>query len=91
MRTVLEGHISTGEAAVALEDFRDLDVQRHSHEPLLDRVWALRDTFTAYDAVYVALAEVLDAQVLTCDGPFSRAPMLKGRVILVQTQILATT
>ena len=67
-----------------LEDFRALDLQRHAHEPLLDRVWHLRENLTAYDAVYVALAEVLDCVLLTCDGPLSRAPGLAGRVVLLQ-------
>lgn len=56
-----EAQLLPGEAADALDDLRDLDLTRHAHEPLLDRVWALRHDFTAYDAVYVALAEVLDA------------------------------
>jgi len=44
----------------ALDDYRALDLQRHAHEPLLERVWELRDNLTAYDAVYVALTEVLE-------------------------------
>ena len=60
-RYVREGDIDARTAAVALDDFRALDLQRHAHEPLLSRVWELRENLTAYDAVYVALAEVLDA------------------------------
>jgi len=40
---------------------------------LIPRVWELRATLTAYDAVYVALAEVLDAPLLTCDGKIASA------------------
>ena len=36
--------------------------------PLLQRIWELRDNVTAYDAAYVALAERLNASVLTCDA-----------------------
>lgn len=41
---------------------------RHPAEPLLARVFQLRDNLTAYDAVYVALAESLDAVLVTSDG-----------------------
>ena len=83
-RYVREGDIGAEAAATALDDFRALDLQRHAHEPLLERVWQLRGNLTAYDAVYVALAEVLDGVLLTCDGHLSRAPGLAGRVALVQ-------
>ena len=82
-RYVRECEIDAGSAASALEDLRALDVQRHSHEPLLDRVWALRDNLTAYDAVYVALAEALGTTLLTCDGRLARAPGMARRVELV--------
>ena len=51
----------------ALEDFGDLPLNRYPHDFLIPRVWELRATLTAYDALYVALAEVLDAVLLTCD------------------------
>jgi predicted nucleic acid-binding protein len=69
-----DGGLDAADAAVALEDLRSLDLERHAHEPLLDRVWALRHNLSAYDAVYVALAEVLDTVLLTCDGWLARAP-----------------
>ena len=70
-------------AASALEDLGSLDIERHSHEALLDRGWALRDNLTAYDAVHVALAEALDTTLLTCDGRLARAPGMSQRVDLV--------
>ena len=82
-RYVREGALDGDSAAAALEDLRALDLERHSHEPLLDRVWALRDNLTAYDAVYVALAEALECALLTCDGRLARAPVLSRRVELV--------
>ena len=82
-RYVREGELDAASAAGALEDLRALDVQRHSHEPLLDRVWALRANLTAYDAVYVALAEALGTTLLTCDGRLARAPGMSRRVELV--------
>src|SRR6185503_11837634 len=50
---VLDGEIDAAAAAVALDDLRALDLQRHAHEPLLERVWDLRKNLTAYDAVYM--------------------------------------
>ena len=85
-RYVRERDIDAVAAAVALDDLRALDLQRHAHEPLLERVWELRENLTAYDAVYVALTEVLDGVLLTCDGPLSRAPGLAGRIVLVQAK-----
>lgn len=82
-RYVLKQDLDEEAALAALDAFRDLDLQRHSHEPLLQRVWALRQNLTAYDAVYVALAEVLDCVLLTCDRPLSRSPLLPGRLELV--------
>jgi predicted nucleic acid-binding protein len=83
-RYAREGELDTAAAAAALDDFRSLDLQRHAHEPLLERVWELRENLTAYDAVYVALAEILGGTLLTCDGPLSRAPGMDGRVELLQ-------
>ena len=85
-RYVREGELDVAAAEVALADFRALDLHRHAHEPLLDRVWDLRKNFTAYDAVYVALAEVLEGILLTCDRPLSRAPGMARRVVLVEAE-----
>lgn len=82
-RLVREGEIDDGSARAALEDLRALDLERHPHEPLLDRVWALRKNLTAYDAVYVALAEALDSTLLTCDRRLAGAPGLGERVELI--------
>ena len=79
-----DGDLDAADAAIALEDLRSLDLERHAHEPLLDRVWALRQNLSAYDAVYVALAEGLDTVLLTCDGRLARAPGLAHRVELVK-------
>ena len=86
LRRYVRGGELDGQAALAaLDDLRALDLQRHPHEPLLTRVWQLRQNLTAYDAVYVALAEVLDAVLLTCDGRLSRAVGATARVVLVQS------
>lgn len=79
-RLVRDGEIDAAAATTALDDLRALDLERHAHEPLLDRVWSLRSNVSAYDAVYVALAEALDTRVLTCDARLARAPGLARRV-----------
>lgn len=73
-RYVREKTISEQRGQEALEDLGDLPLNRYPHDFLLPRVWELRATLTAYDAVYVALAEVLDATLLTCDGRIASAP-----------------
>lgn len=46
---------------------------RYPHAPFWARIWQLRDNLTAYDAAYVALAEALDAPLITTDGRLARA------------------
>src|ERR1700722_837479 len=60
-------------AEQALEDFSLLYIERHEQQSLLARIWRMRDSLTAYDGAYVALAEALDAPLLTCDVKLSRA------------------
>ena len=83
-RMVRSRSLDARAAAEALETLALLDLERHGHEPLLGRVWALRDNLTAYDAVYVALAEALECRVLTCDARLAQAPGLSRRVQLVE-------
>jgi len=83
-RFVRNGELDVTSGRSALQDLRALDLERHPHEPLLDRVWALRDRLTAYDAVYVALAEALDTMLLTCDARLARAPGMGRRVELIR-------
>ena len=81
-RYVLRGILSATRGARALDHWRALDVERYSHELFLDRVWQLRDHVSAYDAVYVALAEALAALLVTGDGRLLRAPGLRARIEL---------
>jgi predicted nucleic acid-binding protein len=66
-----------------LGDLADLSLRRYPHSFLLPRIWELRDNLTAYDAAYVALAEVLDAPLLTCDRRLAAAPGHRARIELV--------
>ena len=59
--------------AAAAEDLRAMRLQRYPGEPLLPRMWELRGHLTAYDAAYVALAEALDAPLVTLDRRLARA------------------
>jgi predicted nucleic acid-binding protein len=72
-RYVRDKTISAQRGEEVLEDLRDMPLTRYPHDFLIPRVWELRATLTAYDAVYVALAEVLDAPLLTCDGKIASA------------------
>ena len=77
------GEIDRDRGAAALADLADLPVRRYPHDILLPRVWELRNNLTAYDAVYVALAEALDAPLLTRDKRLAAAAGHHARVELV--------
>ena len=73
-RLARAGEVSPARAAEAIADLVDLDLHRHTHFDLLPRAWTLRENISAYDAMYVALAEALDATIVTCDTPLAKAP-----------------
>jgi predicted nucleic acid-binding protein len=77
------GDIDLRTAGEALEFLQQMDIERHPHDSLLNRAWALRKNMTMYDAVYVALAEALRAPLLTCDSRLARAPGAGCRVELI--------
>jgi predicted nucleic acid-binding protein len=72
-RLLRKGELSPDRAAQAIDDLEDLPVTRHAHEGLIARIWSLRANMTAYDAAYVALAEALEAPLITCDVRLARA------------------
>jgi len=82
-RYVREKLITAQRGQEALEDLADLHLNRYPHDFLLPRMWELRSTLTAYDAVYVALAELLDATLLTCDRAIASAPNHTATVELI--------
>jgi predicted nucleic acid-binding protein len=83
-RLTLHGDLSEDRAADARTDFADLAVVRYRHQPLNDRVWQLRHNLTAYDATFVALAETLDATLVTCDAGIAASPTHHAKIELFQ-------
>jgi predicted nucleic acid-binding protein len=83
-RLVRDGDPTAARAQAALEDLADLDLRRHPHVHLLERAWELRNNLTMYDAMYVVLAEAIDAPLLTCDGPLAAAPGHSARVEVIR-------
>jgi len=69
----LAKELSTKRGHDALVDLKDFPLERFEHTVLLSRIWQLRNNLTAYDAAYVALAEALDAPLVTCDAKLARS------------------
>ncbi|MEO7556697.1 MAG: type II toxin-antitoxin system VapC family toxin [Acidimicrobiales bacterium] len=72
-RDHLVGRLDATSAAQAVDDLRDWPAERFGHQPLLRRVWELRGSVRAWDACYVALAEVLQATLVTSDSRLAAA------------------
>lgn len=72
-RALLARSLTERRAQEALSDYQALPLTRHGHERFLDRALALRHNFSAYDAIYVALAGGLQAQLVTADAALERA------------------
>lgn len=82
-RLAAAGAVDDRRARLALEDLRTLRLERVAHRPLLPRCWELRGNLTVYDAAYVALAELLDATLLTADARLAGAPGIRCDVDLI--------
>jgi predicted nucleic acid-binding protein len=82
-RRVKAGLMTPARAELALTDLTELPMRRASHRLLLSRCWELRKTVTPYDAVYIALAEILGVALLTGDGRLLRAPGIRCAIEVV--------
>ena len=72
-RERLAGRLDETAGALAVDDLRSWPGERYGHRSLLERIWELRDSVRGWDAAYVALAEVLDATLITLDARLTRA------------------
>lgn len=82
-RAAMHKSLSPRRASEALQDYLDLPLMRHGHRSLLRRVLDLRANFSAYHATYVALAELLDATLLTADAGLARATRARTSVTVL--------
>lgn len=72
-RDRLAGRLDETAGALAVDDLRSWPGERYGHRALLERIWELRESVRGWDAAYVALAEVLDATLITLDARLARA------------------
>jgi predicted nucleic acid-binding protein len=79
------GQLDARRVGLALEDLRSLPMQRVDHSPLLERCWQLRENLTVYDAAYVALAEALQATLVTGDRRLARASGPRCAIEVINT------
>jgi len=82
-RHVANGDIGSDRGQAALADLADLPLQRYPHDLFVQRIWALRNNLTAYDAAYVALAEALGAVLLTRDKRLAAAAGHHAQIDLI--------
>jgi predicted nucleic acid-binding protein len=73
-RLVRQGTLTAGRAEEAIVDLAALRITRYAPVLLLQRIWRLRQNLSAYDAAYVALAERLQASLITRDQRIAAAP-----------------
>ena len=69
---VAGGRIDSHRSKRLAADLAMLPAERCSHLPLIERIWELRQNFTIYDAVYIALAETTGSVLYTCDEKLAR-------------------
>ncbi len=82
-RIVLAKALSNKTAETALHTWRQLEIERHPIHPLTDQIWALRNSVSAYDATYVALAVALAAPLLTADKRLAKSGVRHCQMITV--------
>lgn len=79
----LRGDITDERLALAVDDLIDLPIDRQPMIGLVRRAYDLRSNVTPYDAVYVALAELLGCALVTADRRLAHAPTLRAEIRVV--------
>jgi predicted nucleic acid-binding protein len=82
-RYVQRGELTVERGTLSLDLLMQFPIRRYGHEPLIPRIWQLRENITAYDAAYVSLAEGLRATLLTRDVRLADAPGHAAKVELI--------
>jgi predicted nucleic acid-binding protein len=82
-RYVVTREIREDRGQVAIEDLIEFPMRRYPHLALLPRIWNLRHNLSAYDATYVALAEFLDAPLVTRDRRLAASSGHRARIELI--------
>lgn len=77
------GELTAERSAAAIQDLFVLPIARYPTIALLERAWALRHNVTAYDALYIALAEALDTSLVTSDEHLASAARTHANVSVV--------
>jgi predicted nucleic acid-binding protein len=80
---LLRRRLAVAGARAALQAYLQIEIERYPHLPLIPRAFQLRDNATVYDALYLALAEALDAPLLTRDAALARVPGVSATVEVI--------
>lgn len=81
---VLRGEVTASEASRAIDTWGRIGLERVGVRGLLGRIWELRDNISAYDATYVAVAEAMEAPLVTADARLALAPGPRCTVTVVR-------
>ena len=82
-RMVAAGDIRPHAARAGLKDLAEMPLQRAPHRGLMDRAWALRENVSFYYGLYLALAEALEAPLLTLDTRLAGVPGTCANVLVI--------
>ena len=83
-RYLHRAELDQARARASMQLLAAMPLMRYHHEPLLPRIWELRENLTAYAAAYVALAEGLRAPLVTCDARLARAAGPRATIEVIQ-------
>jgi predicted nucleic acid-binding protein len=82
-RGVRRGEIAGDAARAALDDLMAMPLRRVRHRELIPRAWELRENVSFYDALYIALAELLGQPLITFDGRLAKATGVRAEIELL--------